>query len=289
MTKRLNSIIAVALAVCVPVLAAAGADAPPVAAAQGFVNDRAGVLNAQQRTSLEQKLRGYAEGTPFVQIAVLTVDTLGGEPIEDYALKVFDTWKIGQKGKDNGVLLLVAVKDRKLRIQAGYGVEGKLTDGTCGDIIRYEITPAFKSGDYAGGINAGCEAIAKVLTGEFDASSRWQRDFDNLGEGRFFLGAIVAMIGGGIAGLLWKKHKMGGLLGLIVAIAVIWLLIWSCMAAFFWLFAIIAFMKGLGASGGRSGGFLGGSGGGWSSGGGGGGFGGFGGGSSGGGGASGSW
>ncbi|MCE5276704.1 MAG: TPM domain-containing protein [Planctomycetaceae bacterium] len=274
------------LALAVP----ARADAPPLGSPQGFVNDRAGVLTAEQRSALEQKLRGYADGEPFVQIVVLTVETLGGEPVEDYAQKVFDTWKIGQKGKDNGVLLLIAVKDRKLRIHSGYGVEGKLTDGTAGDIIRYEITPAFKNNDYAAGINAGCEAIAKVLTGEFDASSRWQRDFDNLSEGRFFLGAIVAMIGGGVAGLIWKKHKIGGLLGLIVAIGAIGLLIWSCIAAFFWLFAIIAFMKGLGAGGGRSGGFFGGSGGGWSSGGGGGGgFGGFGGGSSGGGGASGSW
>jgi len=96
---------------------------------------------------------------------VLTVPTLEGVSIEEYAVTVFNTWKLGQKGKDNGVLLIVAPKDRKLRIEVGYGLEGTMTDGIAGSIIRNAITPFFKNNDYDRGIDEGVRAIINVLEG----------------------------------------------------------------------------------------------------------------------------
>ena len=100
-----------------------------------------------------------------IQIAVLTVNSIPVS-IEEYAVKVFETWKLGQAGKDNDVLVVVAVKDRKLRIEVGYGLEGILTDTKCGIIIRNVITPHFKEGNYAEGIFNGVKTLAGYASGD---------------------------------------------------------------------------------------------------------------------------
>ena len=130
----------------------------------GRVTDNAQILSDETRKAITANLKAHEEKTTN-QIAVLTVPTLEGVSIEEYAVTVFNTWKLGQKGKDNGVLLIVAPKDRKLRIEVGYGLEGTMTDGIAGSIIRNAITPFFKNNDYDRGIDEGVRAIINVLEG----------------------------------------------------------------------------------------------------------------------------
>ena len=113
--------------------------------ATGYVNDRAGLLSPSTRLKLEHFLEKF-EKSDSTQIAVLTIPSLEGESLEEYSLKVAEQWGIGQKGKDNGALLLIAKAERKVRIEVGYGLEGRLTDLLAGRIIDYEITPRFKQG-----------------------------------------------------------------------------------------------------------------------------------------------
>ncbi len=138
---------------------AAAADVPFLS---GRVVDDAEILSAETRRALTDKLKAHEDRTGD-QIAVLTVKTLGGENIEEFATRVFESWKLGQKGKDNGVLLIVASGDRRMRIEVGYGLEGRLTDLLAGRIIRNVMAPRFKAGDYNGGVTAGVDGILAVL------------------------------------------------------------------------------------------------------------------------------
>jgi len=145
-------------------LAAFTAFAVDVPFLTGRVTDNAQILSDETRKAVTANLKAHEEKTTN-QIAVLTVPTLDGVSIEEYAVTVFNTWKLGQKGKDNGILLIVAPKDRKLRIEVGYGLEGTMTDGIAGSIIRNAITPFFKNNDYDRGIDEGVRAIINVLEG----------------------------------------------------------------------------------------------------------------------------
>jgi len=138
---------------------AAGADVPYLT---GRVTDNAEILSENVRRSVADRLKVHEDKTGD-QIAVLTVPSLDGESIEEYAVKVFAAWKLGKKGKDNGVLVVVASQDRRMRIEVGYGLEGTLTDLLAGRIIRNVMTPRFKAGDYNGGVEAGVQAIIDVL------------------------------------------------------------------------------------------------------------------------------
>src|SRR5947207_14416132 len=124
----------------------------------GRVVDEANILSPAARERLTAALKAHEDATTN-QIAVLTVPTIQPDSIEDYAVKVFASWKLGQKGKDNGVLVVVVPKDHKMRIEVGYGLEPTLTDGAAGQIIRAQMTPWFKSGNYDRGIEAGVAAI----------------------------------------------------------------------------------------------------------------------------------
>ncbi len=130
------------------------------------VTDPAGVLSSSDRGRLEQKLAAYEQSTGN-QFVVLIVSSLEGESIEDYSMKVAEANKIGQKGTDNGLLLLIAIQDRKLRFEVGYGLEGVLTDALTSVIIREVIAPQFKRGNYAQGISDGIDAAIKAVSGEF--------------------------------------------------------------------------------------------------------------------------
>jgi len=225
------------------------------------VEDFAGVLDAGEEASLNQKLIGYADSSS-TEILVITVPDLGGRDVAEYATALGQKWQIGQKGKDNGVVILAAINDRKINISVGRGLEDKLTDMTAGQIIRNEITPAFREGNYYLGFSRAADAIIEVTKGTYKGNPK---EKDEPGAGSILL--IVLLI---ITALVFASRKGGGGGG--------------------------GYMSRRGY-GGFGGGFLGGSifgstlgGGGWGSGGGGGGFGGFGGGGSfGGGGASGSW
>jgi uncharacterized protein len=145
------------------VLPAAAMDIPPL---QGHVNDYAGLLSAPAKRALEEKLAEF-ETTESTQIVVLTVPTLGGDPLEDYSIRLAEAWRIGHKGKDNGVILIIARDERKVRIEVGRGLEGLLTDLVSGRIIRGDIRPHFQQGDFDGGIAAGVSAVMKVVKGEY--------------------------------------------------------------------------------------------------------------------------
>ncbi len=131
----------------------------------GFVNDFAGVLTVEQKNSLEQNLQAYQASTTN-EIAVVTVNSLGDETIESYSIKLAEEWQIGTEAEDNGVLILVAVDDRQMRIEVGYGLEPYLTDLESNQIINGIMKPAFQAGDFYGGLSGAVGGIQKVLNGE---------------------------------------------------------------------------------------------------------------------------
>lgn len=137
-------------------------EVPPL---RGRINDYAGVMSRDQVRALESQLAQFEQETGH-QIAVLTIPTLDGEDIEGFSIRVAENWKIGKKGFDNGVILLVAVKDRKLRLEVGYGLEGVLPDAIAKRITSDYIVPRFRAQDYAGGIIAGIDAVQKVIKQE---------------------------------------------------------------------------------------------------------------------------
>jgi uncharacterized protein len=131
----------------------------------GRVVDQTGTLSPSNVDTLNQTIRAF-EARKGSQVAVLIVPTTSPETIEQYSLRVAEAWKIGRKKIDDGVLLVIAKNDRKLRIEVGYGLEGALTDVTSKRIIDEIITPKFRSGDFAGGISAGVDRILRVVEGE---------------------------------------------------------------------------------------------------------------------------
>ncbi|MEO8849164.1 MAG: TPM domain-containing protein [Casimicrobiaceae bacterium] len=134
----------------------------------GRVVDNAEILKPATRDELDRLLQAHESATTD-QIAILTTRSLGGESIEQYAQQVFSAWKLGQKGKDNGILLVVAPSEHKMRIEVGYGLEGSLPDVIAARIIRDIMTPPFKSGDYDAGVQKGAAAIVAQLEGRGDS------------------------------------------------------------------------------------------------------------------------
>ena len=155
-------------AMLVVLLVAASAMALEVPPYKGYVNDLAGMMSPQARQTLETRLTEL-DKIESTQVAVLTVPTLDGDDINEFSIRVVDEWKIGQKGKDNGVLLLVSKADRKIRLEVGYGLEGVLTDLLSSQIITNVIGPRFKTGDFDGGFIDGVGAISGAVRGEFKA------------------------------------------------------------------------------------------------------------------------
>jgi len=131
-----------------------------------WVTDLAGMLSDSQEQQLELLMESYRQGSGH-EIALLTVPDLGGESIERFALEVGRSWGLGEKEKNNGALLVVAKEERKIRIEVGRGLEGDLPDILAGRIIRDVITPAFKKGDFAGGLRDGVLAIHEVIGGDY--------------------------------------------------------------------------------------------------------------------------
>ncbi len=147
-------------------LAVAATDVPYLT---GRVVDNAEILKPATRERIAALAKAHEDKTTD-QIAVLTIPTLGGDSVEDFANRVFAAWKLGQKGKDNGVLVVVAPQDRRMRIEVGYGLEGTLTDVAASRIIRNVMTPAFKNGDFDRGIEDGVKAIVAQLEGDAAAA-----------------------------------------------------------------------------------------------------------------------
>ena len=166
---------------------------PSYPALTGRVVDGANLLAPDVRQRIEDKLRAHEDKTSD-QVVVATVPSLQDVPIEDFANGLFRHWKLGEKAKNNGALLIVAPKERKVRIEVGYGLEGALTDALSKVIITTAIAPKFKTGDFAGGIEAGVDAMLTILAGD---AEEWQRraevrsDESTLGED---IAVIIAMI-----------------------------------------------------------------------------------------------
>ncbi len=159
----------------------------------GRVNDHAGILSQETVREIEAKLDAHERATSN-QVAVLIIPSLQDEVLEEYSIRVVETWKLGQKEKDNGVLLLIARDDRKLRIEVGDGLEGVLTDAVCSQIIRHEIVPYFKSGDFDAGVQAGVDAILATIEGTYTASDDGSEELDL--EGKVMMGGVFLLVVG---------------------------------------------------------------------------------------------
>ncbi|MBU1599687.1 TPM domain-containing protein [bacterium] len=227
---------------------------------KGYVTDSAGILSFQDVSAITG-IAEELERKTTAQLAVVTVKTTQPETIEDFSVKLFEKWKIGQKGKDNGILLLIASSDRKVRIETGYGIEGILPDATCKMIIENEMLPYFKRGEYSQGILSGASAIIAIVSEDYgtkvEGSSMGRHRKDKPSPIFWILTLLFAipLIIAPMLGVSGRRRR--------------------CSRHSFWGLGSGGFSGGFSSFGG-SGGFSGG-------------FGGFGGGSSGGGGASGSW
>ncbi|MGH8799461.1 MAG: TPM domain-containing protein [Casimicrobiaceae bacterium] len=278
-----------AFAVLAPNAFGAAWDAPkdgliPIPPLSSAVTDLTGTLPAGERQALEAKLRDWQARTSN-QLAVLIIPSTAPEAIEQYSIRVADAWKIGQKGQDNGAILLIAKEDKRMRIEVGYGLEGVLTDVTSRRIIAENIAPEFAKGNFAGGINAGVDRIIAVVgAGEPLPAVAQRRPAPRRGFdfGTMMLVLLVAapVLGGilrSIFGKLGGSVVGGGVLG-----AVAWFIASSLLIA--GLAAVAGFVIMLftgfagrggpgifipGSGGGFGGGFGGGGGGGFSGGGGG--------------------
>jgi uncharacterized protein len=227
-------------------------DVPPLT---GRIVDLAHLLPADIAASLSDELAEHERKTGN-QIAVLTLPSLEGEPLEEFSHRVSTTWKLGHKGTDNGVLLLVVPGERRIRIEVGYGLEGTLTDAKSSQIIRREIVPHFKSGDFARGIIAGLKAIMGTIEGTYTLPEDGRAKSEQNGpwEILFIAVAIGAFVGGSL--LSGKLKGVGsvisGLLSFVIALPTGWKL--ALIAAVFGMFAaliISALAGGIGPSGRR--------------------------------------
>jgi uncharacterized protein len=243
------------------------------------VTDLTTSLSADQVASLETALASF-ESRQGSQIAVLLVPTTEGEDIAQFGIRVAEQWKIGREKVDDGVILIIAKEDRKLRLEVGYGLEGAIPDAIAKRVIAETITPHFKAGDYYGGIEAGVQQLMRLIEGEsLPPPASGQGEGDDAIFGFLVMGGIV---GGWLLSILMSRPAAGGVAALGSGAAGAFLLGLSPLLLFIAVFVFVAVASGFRNSGGwSSGGRGGGLGGGGSWGGGGGGFGG--------GGASGSW
>lgn len=262
-----------ALLLCWASVALALVAVPPLV---GRVVDQTGTLSSGDVASLNETIRNF-EARKGSQVAVLIVPTTDGEAIEQFSLRVAETWKIGRKKIDDGAVLVIAKNDRHLRIEVGYGLEGALTDVTTKRLIDEEITPKFKTGDFDGGVSAGINRMIRLIDGEklpAPEPPHWQHTglFDVSDMFNPFLLIPVFLFGG------LMRSVLGRLVGSVVSGGVVTLIAWflfgsliaaliaGVIAIVFVLFndAVTSSTPGRrGSSGGWSGGSSGGS---WSSG-----------------------
>lgn len=184
------------------------ADALNFPALTGRVVDQANLLPADAKQKLEQKLDDL-EQKSGIQFVVATVNSLQGQEIEPFANELFRHWALGEKTKNNGVLLLVAPKEKKIRIEVGYGLEGTLTDALSKIVIVNAIAPRFKAGDFAGGITRGVDDVITILTTD---SSEWTKKpqvrVDD--KGSTFDAILPFLIVALVIFIIWRSSRGGG-------------------------------------------------------------------------------
>ncbi|MBS1191428.1 MAG: hypothetical protein H6R10_3220 [Rhodocyclaceae bacterium] len=211
--------------------------AEPVLPLTARVTDRTGTLAPDQVAALERTLQSF-EASKGSQIAILMVPTTGEEPIEQYALRAAEKWKLGRQGVDDGALLVVAKDDRAMRIEVGYGLEGALNDATCKRIISDIITPRFRQGDFYGGLSDGIGRMIRVVQGEPLPPPARPADRQTGGIGQHLpLLIVVALVMGGIL-----RAVLGRLLGAAATGGVAGMLAWWLAGAL-----SLALMVGIGA------------------------------------------
>lgn len=160
---------AIGVLLCLAMIFPCTAAALEVPTLKGRVNDYGAMLPPEAKSRIETLLKDLEE-KDSTQVVVLTVPSLAGDSLEDFSMRVAERWKIGRKGLDNGAILVIARDDRKVRIEVGYGLEGRLTDITAGRIIRDRIVPEFRAGRFDQGVLNGVVAMTEVVRGEFQAS-----------------------------------------------------------------------------------------------------------------------
>lgn len=188
----------------------------------GMVNDFAHVFTAEQKASLENKI-GNFKRPAGVELAVVTIPSLGDETIETYAVKLFQEWGIGSKLSDNGILLLVALNERKVRIEVGYGLEGTVTDAQASVIIRSTLTPAFKEGKYYDGVNSAVDQIIGLVEGDPTIRADIDNGMDNNAtpskDYSYFV-VLAFILGGNLIALMARSKSwwLGGVLGFLAGL-----------------------------------------------------------------------
>ena len=188
----------------------------------GYVNDFAGILSSETKQNLEQQLTQLEEDSS-IEIAVVTIESLEGTTIDDYAVRLFEAWGTGKKDGDNGALLLIAPDERELRIEVGYGLEPLLTDSKAGRIIRNIITPEFREEDYDKGVTEGVAAIIKVVREEevdLGTEVPLESEEDKEGSGVWFLFAIGVIFLSYLSSFLSRSKRWwpGGIIGAVLGI-----------------------------------------------------------------------
>jgi len=191
----------------------------------GYVNDNAGLLSPQGKDELESKLAQLEKDTT-AQVFIATIKSLEGDSIEDYASRLFEQWKIGQKDKNNGVLFLVALDDHKMRIEVGYGLEPIITDGRAGRIRDEDVIPLFKTNDYEGGIKAGAASIEKYIRGGTPPAPLEENPvksmFGDFVSAFFILSIITIYLSGFMARSksIWLGGIWGAIAGALIGLAI---------------------------------------------------------------------
>jgi uncharacterized protein len=233
-------------------------DVPPLT---GRVVDLAQVLPAEVAASLSRDLEAHETKTSN-QVAVLILPSLEGEPLESFSHRAGATWKLGQKGTENGVLLLVALRERKVRIEVGYGLEGTLTDLRSAHIIRQEIVPRFRSGDLPGGLTAGVQAILGTIEGTYKAEEVLSGRAP-VQEPTAFQYVVIGIVVGTLAGIVLShglqrtRALLGSLLTFLVAqFASVGLGLAAAAVTAFLLWLILQANRGKGQGGGWGEGFM---------------------------------
>ncbi|WP_370088265.1 YgcG family protein [Ekhidna sp.] len=294
MKSYLKSIV-ILLVSLITICVSKGQDQQEVPKLTERVTDLANLLSTNEEAYLTNQLK-LLEDRKGSQLAILTVNTTAPETIEQFSIRVVDQWKLGREDADDGVLLIVAKNDRKLRIEVGYGLEGAIPDAYAKRIINNIIVPHFRDGDYYLGIEEGVEAIIGLIDGEELPEVTTSTKTSNKTLSLFFFIGIVALIFLVVIAKVVLSKKLGNLKSNLIVISIVFLIVWivvNLVAGLFAAFFALVFLNGKGSGGsGRGGGYYGGYSGGYSGGfSGGGGFGGFsgGGGGFGGGGASGGW
>jgi uncharacterized protein len=235
----------------------------PVPPAKARVTDLTGTLSAGQKGELESRIAAY-EARRGSQIAVLMLPTTKPEEIEQYSIRVAEAWKIGRKGADDGLILVVAKDDRRLRIEVGYGLEGAIPDSVAKRVIEERITPRFRNGDFYGGVRDGVDQLIKLAEGEKlpPPQAAPARVTDRpIGMFEFIFGTIVFA---GMAGIFLKKMfgRFPGSLAVAAALGVLGWLLFDVVTGF--ISAVIVFLISITNVGAGRGGFYSSGRGGWS-------------------------